>query len=170
MAPAEAAYLYALATLSITFTGFSALITVLRQTSGGPLSRYDAFLMINYFLTGFAIAVLCLLPPLLSRCAINDAVIWRIPSAIALVIGVGMEVAASVRGRAAPDGLRSRSLVTVLMVSYWPAFLLLLLVACSVGIRPGFSPFAAALTWVFAVAGIDYVVALSVLFKAQLPK
>lgn len=159
-------YLYALAALSITFSGFSALITVLRQTSGGTLSRYDAFLMVNYFLTGFAIAVLCLLPPLLSGWTTSAALIWRLPSAIAVAIGIAVEIAALVRGRRI-GGPRSPHVVAILMVSYWPAFLLLLMSA-SGWIEPGFGPFAASLTWVFAIAGIDYVVALSILFKVQL--
>jgi hypothetical protein len=159
-------YLYALATLSITFSGFSALITVLRQTSGGTLSRYDAFLMVNYFSTGFAIAILCLLPPLLSGWSANGGVIWRVPSALALGFGVAIEAVAISRRRRA-TGESAPLFVMILLLSYWPAFLLLLLSALGIGVRPGFGPFAASLTWIFAMAAIDYTTALGILFRSQ---
>jgi hypothetical protein len=41
-----AAYLYALAALSITFSGFSAPLMVLRQVSGGKVSSFDVFLIV----------------------------------------------------------------------------------------------------------------------------
>ena len=166
MDPRGSSYLYALATLSITFSGFSALITVLRQTSGGTLSRYEGFLMVNYFMTGFAIAVLCLLPALLSGWTTSAAVIWRAPSAIAAGVGIAVEIAALVSARRI-ESPRSRNVIAILMASYWPAFLLLLISASGFWVRPGFAPYAASLTWVFAIAGIDYVVALNVLFKVQ---
>jgi hypothetical protein len=156
-------YLYALATLSITFSGFSALITMLRQTSGGTLSRYDTFLMVNYFSTGFAIAILCLLPPLLSGWSANYDVIWRVPSAAALCFGVTVEVVAISRRRRA-TGESTPLFVIILLLSYWPAFLLLLLSALGIGVQPGFGPFAASLTWIFAMAAIDYTMALGILF------
>jgi hypothetical protein len=35
-------YLYALASISVTFVGFSALILVFRQTIGGKMTSYDS--------------------------------------------------------------------------------------------------------------------------------
>lgn len=158
-------YLYALATLSITFSGFSALIAVLRQTSGGAHSRYDTFLMVNYFSIGFAIAIMCLLPPLLSGWSADRGVIWRVPSALAFCLGVGVEVF-SVSRRRRVTGESTPLFVIVLLLSYWPAFLLLLLSALGIGVQPGFGPFAASLTWIFAAAAIDYITALGVLFRS----
>ena len=162
-----ASYLYALATLSITFSGFSALITVLRQVSGGNLSRYESFLLVNYFLTGFAIAICSLLPPLLFGWGAGPGLVWRGPSSIAAACGIAVEAHALLRRpRGAIPG-RTTRLVVLLSLSYWPAFALLLMTAFGFWVRPGFAPFASALTWIFAVAGIDYVMALGVLFRLQ---
>ena len=158
-------YLYALATLSITFCGFSALITVLRQVSGGSLSRYDAFLMVNYFLTGFAIAVLCMLPPLFSELSTNPDLVWRVPSALAAIVGVVVQIAALRRRRRARDPRESSVIGNLLLVSYWPAFFLLILSAANILVRPSFGAYAGSLTWVFAMAGVDYIAALHLLFR-----
>jgi hypothetical protein len=147
----------------MTFSGFSALITVLRQVSGGGLSRYDAFLVVNYFLIGFAIAVFCMLPPLLSGLSTNANIVWRAPSALGAVVGIAVELAALRRRRRSAEP--AQRLVIALFLAYWPAFLLLIMSALNILVRPGFGPYAASLTWIFAIAGIDYIAGLHVLFR-----
>ena len=46
-------FLYALATISITFVGFSALLIVFRQTMGGKLTPYDTYFTLSFIQIGF---------------------------------------------------------------------------------------------------------------------
>jgi hypothetical protein len=41
-----ASYLHALAAISVTFVGFSALLLVFRQTIGGKMTSYDSYFMV----------------------------------------------------------------------------------------------------------------------------
>src|SRR6516164_7889222 len=86
MAPAASGYLYTLATLSITFVGFSALVIVLRQTLGGDLSRLDLLLTKIFVQLGFLVAGAALLPPLLALLRCPEPLVWRISSAIAAAL------------------------------------------------------------------------------------
>jgi hypothetical protein len=49
-----ASYLYTLATLSITYGGFAALIVIFRQIIGGGVSNYDVFIIRAVLLRGKA--------------------------------------------------------------------------------------------------------------------
>jgi hypothetical protein len=59
-------YLYSLATTSVTFVGFSALLIVFRQSIGGGLTRYDTYFTLSFIQTGFIVTAGALLPPLLA--------------------------------------------------------------------------------------------------------
>jgi hypothetical protein len=61
-----AALLYTLAAMMITFAGFAALLLIIRQAAGAPLSALDRFLtrtIVGHF---FWIAAGALFPPVLS--------------------------------------------------------------------------------------------------------
>jgi hypothetical protein len=121
--------------------------------------------MVNYFLTGFAIAVFCMLPPLFSELSTNANLIWRAPSALAATVGVAVQIAALRRRRRARGPGESSVIGNLLLASYWPAFFLLIMSALNVLVRPGFGAYAGSLTWIFAMAGIDYIAALHILFR-----
>ena len=59
-------YLYALATISVTFVGFSSLVLVFRQTVGEATTHYDSYFVLAFMQVGFIVAGGCLLPPLLA--------------------------------------------------------------------------------------------------------
>lgn len=42
------AYLYSLATVSITFVGFAALLIVVRQSIGGQVTSYDMYFTLSF--------------------------------------------------------------------------------------------------------------------------
>src|SRR5215475_11122794 len=73
-------YLYTLATLSVTFVGFSALVIVLRQTFGGELSKLDILITRIFIQLGFLVAASAMLPPLLALFSIPHARIWSLCS------------------------------------------------------------------------------------------
>jgi hypothetical protein len=77
------AYLYTLATVAITFVGFSTLFILIRQALGKTMSAFDILLTKNFLQLGFMVAFGSLLAPLLSLLQVGDIAVWRIASAIA---------------------------------------------------------------------------------------
>jgi len=80
-----ASYLYTLATVSITFVGFSAFFVLVRQALGRTMSQYDILLTKNFLQLGFIVTFCSLLAPLLSLLELRQAYIWRIASMISAV-------------------------------------------------------------------------------------
>jgi hypothetical protein len=72
-----AAFLYTLATLMVTFAGFSALLLMIRQAAGAQLSPLDRFLTRTVVGNLFVLTAGALLPPLLALYGLADAWIWR---------------------------------------------------------------------------------------------
>jgi hypothetical protein len=85
MESAGITYLYTLATVSITFVGFSTLFILVRQTLGKTMSKFDMLLTRNFLQLGFMVAFGSLLAPLLMLLRIGDLTAWRIASLIAAV-------------------------------------------------------------------------------------
>jgi len=87
-----AAYLYTIAVIGITFIGFSAIVMMLRQTSGQPLERFDILIAHIYMEFGLLVSVGALLPPLLSFWGLSVQAVWCLSSAplgaALLLIGV----------------------------------------------------------------------------------
>jgi cation transport ATPase len=79
------AYLYTLATLAMTFIGFSAIVMILRQTLGHKLSRFDVLLARVYMEFGLMISAGALLPPLLVMWGLPSPIIWRVSSGLAAI-------------------------------------------------------------------------------------
>ena len=73
-----ATFLYTLATLMITFAGFSALLFVIRQAAGARLSLLDRFIAKNVITYIFVLTAAALLPPLLALYDIEENWIWRV--------------------------------------------------------------------------------------------
>ena len=76
-------YLYALATISVTFVGFSSLVLVFRQTIGGATTHYDSYFVLAFMQVGFIVAGGCLLPPLLALFGLAENTVWRAASGVA---------------------------------------------------------------------------------------
>ena len=79
-------YLYTIATLSITYAGFAALIVIFRQAIGGNISNYDIFMIRAVLLRSFIVTCSALLPPALVLFGLSHSVIWRISSIIAALL------------------------------------------------------------------------------------
>src|SRR5215470_16589303 len=80
------AYLYTLASLSMTFAGFCAIVIVLRQTTGKDVSGFHVVLTRLYLESGLFSAAFCMLPPLLALCGLSATSVWRVSSAIILIV------------------------------------------------------------------------------------
>jgi hypothetical protein len=72
-----ATLLYTLATVMITFAGFSVLLLTLRPATGAKLSLLDRYLAKTVMTFVFVLTAAALLPPLLALCDIEEAEIWR---------------------------------------------------------------------------------------------
>src|SRR6185437_1546239 len=97
-------YLYALATISVTFVGFSALLLVFRQTAGGATTRYDGYFIMAFMQVGFIVTGGSLLPPLLALFELPEAAVWRASSAVAACLILLFVATVPGRRRAAVGG------------------------------------------------------------------
>ncbi len=77
-----AAYLYTIAVIGITFIGFSAIVMMLRQTSGQSLQRFDILIAHVYMEFGLIVSVGSLLPPLFSFWGLGPQTVWRVSSVL----------------------------------------------------------------------------------------
>ena len=76
----SSAYLYTLALLAMTFVGFTAIVMILRQSLGGPLSRFDTLVARFFMAWGFLITYGAMLPPLLAAFELHHPLVWRASS------------------------------------------------------------------------------------------
>ena len=86
MTSAESDYLVQLASLSLSFVGFSAVVVTLRGALGGKLSDRHLRLVRLYIEGGLLITLLALVPALLNLLHVPDAVTWPLSSAAAASI------------------------------------------------------------------------------------
>jgi hypothetical protein len=158
-------YLYTLATLAVTFVGFSALVIIMRQTLGGAMSKLDILITRIFIQLGFMVAAGCMLPPLLSLFQISDAQIWRLSSiAVALPAFLFATTYPSRRKAASGAPMPIHIGIGVLCL----LLLSLSLIFNAAGIFSAFSgpgPFAAALTGILFVAGWGYLQALNTVLR-----
>ena len=73
-----AALLYTLATVMITFAGFSALLYVVRQAAGAKLSLLDRYIARTILTYIFVLTAGALLPALLALFDVEETWIWRV--------------------------------------------------------------------------------------------
>jgi hypothetical protein len=79
-------FLFNLSLLAITFSAVSALVTLLRQTMGGKLSKFDVYLVNAFVQQGFALAIAAIIPPLIAQFEFSPPVLWTIASTLAALI------------------------------------------------------------------------------------
>src|SRR5262249_7958050 len=106
MGSSASSYLFTLATLAVTFVGFSALVIILRQTIGGAMSELDVLLTRIFIQLGFTVAAGAMLPALFSLFPMPERVAWRISSLFVAIPIVAFALSYPARRRAA-SGLRT---------------------------------------------------------------
>ena len=167
MAVSALTYLYALATISVTFVGFSALVIILRQTIGGEMSRLDVLVTRIFIQLGFIVTAGALLPPLLALFPLPPGLIWRISSLAAAVPSFLFAVTYPSRRHAA-SGARTPPVI-------WIDVLILLAAALvlawnGVGFEPSPGLFAAGLTAILFLSGWAYLQALNILLRPYIDR
>ena len=153
-------YLYALATISITFVGFSALLLVFRETIGGKLTGYDSYFTLSFMQAGFIVTGGGLLPQLLAFYDLSPTLAWRAASAIAAVPILVFVVTTPIRRRRATSE-PIPAYVWLLLFLQFLAGAQLLSNALGWPLPPGPAPFALALTVMLFTTAVAYLIALA---------
>src|SRR5574337_93735 len=78
-------YLYALATVSITFVGFSALLLIFRQARGDVMTKYESYFMLSFMQPGFIVTAGSLVPSVLVLYGVSTVTVWRVSSIIVAI-------------------------------------------------------------------------------------
>jgi len=153
---AETDYLFRLATLSLSFVGFSALVVTLRGALGGELSDRHMRLVRLYIEGGLLVTALAVLPTLLNLIHVPDAVIWPLSSASAGLIFAAVLLIQFRRRRSIEAGRFPLWVVIIYAIS-------MLMVAglwCNVAGIPSpanVGPYAITLTWALCIFGFIFV-------------
>jgi hypothetical protein len=153
-------FLYALATISITFVGFSALLLVFRQTIGGNMTSYDKYFTLSFMQAGFIVAAGGLVPQLLAFFEMSNAAVWRASSVI-MALPIFLFVATTPGRRRAATDAPIPLYVGLLLVLQFLTGACLLLNAFGWPAPPSLAPFALSLTVMLFTTGIAYLIALA---------
>lgn len=156
MSTAESDYLIRLASLALSFVGFSTIVVTLRGALGGQLSERHVRLVRLYIEGGFLVTALALAPMMLDMLGVARTLTWPLSSAIAAVIFTLMLVTQFRRRRAVEPGPFPTWVVVVYVVSVIVVARLWLNVA-GWPQAPGGGAYAFALTWSLGLFGFIFV-------------
>lgn len=156
MTSAESEYLFRLATLSLSFVGFSAVVVTLRGALGGELADRHLRLVRLYIEGGLLVTALALVPTLLNVLHVSDTVIWSLSSATAGSIFTFVLLIQYRRRRAIEPGRFPLWVVVVYALSIVVVAGLWLNVA-GTPFPPNVGPYAVVLTWALCIFGFIFV-------------
>lgn len=153
---AESDYLLRLASLSLSFVGFSAVVVTLRGALGGKLADRHLRLVRLYIEGGFLVTALAVLPTLLNLLHVPDVITWPLSSAIAASVLTLVLVIQFRRRRAVEPDRFPAWVIAIYGVSIVAVAGLWLNVA-GLTFRSNVGPYAIALTWALGVFGFIFV-------------
>ena len=153
---AESGYLSNLASLSLSFVGFSAVVVTLRGALGGELSDRHLRLVRFYVEGGLLVVALALLPRVLDLLHVPNTVTWRVSSAVAASTFTVLILVQFKRRRALEPGRFPVWLVTVYALTTVAVASLWMNVA-GIPFSPNVGPYAIVLTWALCVFGFTFV-------------
>ena len=156
MSSAESDYLLRLASLSLSFVGFSAVVVTIRGALGGEISDRHLRLVRLYIEGGLLVTALALVPALLSLLHIPDTVVWPLSSAAAASILTVVLVIQYRRRRKVEPGRFPLWVVVINAVSIVAIAGLWLNVA-GILFAPSAGPYAVALSWALCVFGFIFI-------------
>ena len=155
------AYMYTLATLAMTFSGFCAIVIVLRQTTGKDISGFHIVLTRIYLESGLFSAAFCMLPALLALCGLSETRVWRVSSAIIVTVLLFYGAIYPMRRAAITAGPLPRARwIPIVAVSM---LVIIALISNAIGFpyRPTIGPIAVAATWTLGCGAVVFVLALN---------
>ena len=156
MTSAESDYLLRLATLSLSFVGFSAVVVTLRGALGAELSDRHLRLVRLYIEGGLLVTALALVPTLLNLLHVPDTVTWPLSSAVAASIFTFVLLIQFRRRRTVEPGRLPPWVIIIYAVSIAAVAGLWLNVA-GILFPPSVGPYAVVLTWALCTFGFIFV-------------
>lgn len=159
-----AALLYTLATLMITFAGFSALLYVVRQAAGARLSLLDRYIAKTVMTYIFVLAAAALLPALLALFAIQEQSIWRASGVLFAVPMLALQVTYPQRRRKAVGTLPPPAIFAVFVV-FGSTVTLAMLVYVLIAVQYSAAVYITALTVDFFTVIFGFVTALDIVMQ-----
>ncbi len=163
MDPSGSGYLYALAGVSVTFVGFSALLLIFRQARGDPMTRYETYFVLSFIQPGFIVTAGSLLPSVFALYGLPAAAVWR-ASSLLLAVPILIFVATLPGRRRAATSAPTPQYVRIL--SFLQLLIAVYLVMNGLGVAPAaVGPYAAAVTGLLFTTAIGYLIALKVAFE-----
>ena len=161
MEPLEITYLVAIATISITFVGFSSVVVVFRQTQGNRLDNLHIFLVRFFIEMGLMVTGFSLLPVLLGVLGMPGAELWRLASAAYAIAHISYIRVLFLRRKRYTSGAFSlrRNFLFILISIVVDVALILNAIGWPFGSTIG--PYALALAWGFIVADIFFAQTIS---------
>jgi len=161
------AYLFTLASISITYAGFAALTIILRQIVDGRINDFDVFFISSVVARGLLIASCSLLPMLLALLQISNSSIWRWCSFITAVVQAVFLLVWYVQRRAVASApLPNWSLASY--VGQWCAAIFLVAISLNgIFLEATVGNFAAGLTAFLLLGFVQYFIGLRLSLKVR---
>ena len=153
---AESDYLFRLATMSLSFVGFSSVVVALRGALGEELSDRHLRLVRLYIEGGLMVTALALVPILLAIVHVPDSVTWPLSSAAAALTFTFVLVVQFRRRRMVEAG-RFPAWVVVIYVLSIVAVVGLWVNVAGIPFPSSAGPYAVALTWALCIFGFVFV-------------
>ena len=160
-------YLYTLATLSITYGGFAALIIIFRQIIGGGVSEYDVFVIRAVLLRSFIVTGCALLPPALVLFDLSHSIIWRLSSIVAAILQGLFVLTHRARRRVATNVPAHRSSLIPIGLGAVTA-IALLMNALGIFGEPAAGPFVIGVTAFLILSFYAYLLQLEILLRGNI--
>jgi hypothetical protein len=148
-------YFYALAQLSMAFVGFGAIVATLRQSIGKPLSSFQVFLTRIFIESGLLATAFAMLAPTLAMSGESETTVWRIASAIMLVVLTPWVVAYPIRRKASSRNAKLPARVYVMFALGIGAIIAVGLNTIGL-VKPSPIPLAIATIYVLAFASVAF--------------
>jgi hypothetical protein len=159
-------YLYALATISITFAGFAAMIVILRQVVSGSLVNYDLYFIRAVLMRSFIVVACAMLPPMLALFKLSDLTIWRSSGLIAGLIQ-GVFILTWKKRRSAVTDVPPDNWAYAHVIFQTLTAIFLILTALGIFFEPGPGPFAVGVTAFLFSSGTAYLNSLKFLLQER---
>jgi hypothetical protein len=159
------AYLFTLATLAMTFAGFCAIVIVLRQTIGKDVSGFHMVLTRLYLESGLFSVAFCMLPPLLALCGLSESMVWRVSSAIIVVVFFCFGATYPIRRAAIMAGPLPRTRWVPIVAASLLVVIALIGNVAGYPYRPTIGPIAVAATWTLGSGATVFVLAFTAIWS-----
>jgi hypothetical protein len=164
---ANSGYLYTLAMLAMSFVGFTAIVMILRQSLGAPLSHFDALVARFFMVWGFAIAYAAMLPPLLAAFDLPQPVIWRTSCVIMGLILITLSIVYPLLRRKATGERPPRFVYGQSAAGVILGLMLLADAAEPFRLPLGSAIYLAVLTFTLVQASVGFIITINVMLRAS---